>query len=786
MSTEGRRQRSTPSAFGRLLKRLRLGADLTQEELAERAGVSTRLISDLERGIVQHSRRDTVEMLADGLGLEGTERATFSALARRRAAAISPETGFAPAPLANLPPQPNDIIGREREISATTSLLLQPETRLLTLTGPGGVGKTRLAIEAGAQASTAFSDGVVFIELTPLRDPRLVMPAIARALQLPGEEEPTVDDVARELDERHVLLLIDNLEHLVDAAVEIAQLVERCPRLKVLATSRQLLRIRFEREYPVGPLTRSQAVQLFVQRAEAARPDIKPTSDYMEEVAAIVTRLDGLPLAIELAAGRMRLLTPGDLLSRLDRSLPLLTSGPRDTPQRQHTLRSTIDWSYDLLSPAERQVFSWLAVFAGGFTLNAAEFVVRCTDMEQDTLETISSLVDKNLIENWRADADKGIEPAGTSNRFRMLETIREYALERLDNSNDRDEARKQHAKWCADLAKRSEDGLNSPEQVAWLNRLIRENDNFRAALTWTISAGEADLALQIAGWLLRFWATSGQFVEARRWYESVLALESPFESIPRAKTLLGVQVISYFQGNYDSAQAYGEEALRLYTALDDPTGIGSSYGNLGLLADAREDYVRATELYERALAIFREIDDRKHTQFMLGNLGLIAHLQGDQDRAADLLEESLALSRELGDVSSIAINLSNLGSVAHARHDLDTASAYQHEALALRRTLNNPSAMTRSFDHLAAVASTRREYQRAARLFAAAEALRAELGTSLQPNDREVNRPYIEAARDALGDARFASAWETGATMPLDEVTTYALEDDRTTARSE
>ncbi len=307
-------------------------------------------------------------------------------------------------------------------------------------------------------------------------------------------------------------------------------------------------------------------------------------------------RLDGLPLAIELAAARMRLLAPAELLQRLNRSLPLLTGGPRDVPDRQQTLRSAIEWSFDLLSPEEQRLFIWLAVFSGGFTLNAVEFLTKQmgADEPESALDTLASLIDKSLVQR-RSQESEGSGLLGS--RFRMLETIREFGLERLAELDERDAVRDLHAAWCAELASQSDAGLNSPEQSQWLTRLQQEHENFRAALDWTIEMGQSELALMLSGSLLRFWVSIGQFAEARRWYEQALALDPEAETAARAKALLGIEVISYFQGDYAAAKAYGEEGLRIYQALDDRAGIGWSYGNLGLIADAEEDYERATDL---------------------------------------------------------------------------------------------------------------------------------------------------------------------------------------------
>lgn len=764
--------------------------NLTQEELAERAGVSARLISDLERGVVQRSRRDTVEMLADGLELEATERATFAALSRRRQVVAAEQQAVAP-PSVKLPLQPTSFIGREREVSATTSLLLQPETRLVTLTGPGGVGKTRLAIETARRSASAFPDGVVFVDLSAVSAPDQVVPAIATALELQANSgAAALDELAQGLQDKGMLLVLDNLEHLIAVGPDISTLVDRCPHLNVLATSRQILQLRAEREYPVAPLglpdsgngmsidtlSETPAIQLFVSRAESAQPSFALTEENAEVVAGIVTQLDGLPLAIELAAARMRLLAPHELFQRLNRSLSLLTGGPRDVPDRQRTLRGAIEWSYQLLAPEEQRVFSWLAVFNGGFSLDAAEYLVEQMDGSApvSALDALASLVDKSLIQRRRrSDVESG--PLAT--RFRMLETIREYGLEQLAQLDERDEVRDHHAVWCVEIASQSDEGLNGPQQSEWLARLRAEHENFRAALDWTIELGQSEQALLLSGSLLRFWVSVGQFAEARRWYEQALDLDPEAEAAPRAKALLGIEVISYFQGDYAAAKAYGEEGLRIYQTLDDADGIAKSYGNLGLVADAEEDYDRATEFYERALTIFQEIGDRTHTHFMLGNLGLIAHLQGDQERAAKRIEASLAISREMENHTSIAINLGNLGLVTFARGDLDKALAYQVEALELRTSLDDDPRLGRSFDDIAIIATARGDYERAARLFAAAEMVRTVLGTSSPPSDREFRQSYIENTQRALGQDRFLACWEEGAALSTDDAVRFALD---------
>jgi predicted ATPase/transcriptional regulator with XRE-family HTH domain len=804
-ANEDTRKRSTPSAFGRLVKRLRNTADLTQEELAERAGVSARLISDLERGMIQRPRRDTVQMLANGLGLNGTERDTFVAITRRRAGSADPAAvAEPPAPPINLPLAPVGLVGRQREVSAITSLLMQPEVRLLTLTGTGGVGKTSLAIDAAARVAGGFSNGAAFVDLAPVTDPALIGPTLARTLGMRFQaEESLIEQLIARLRDMHLIVVLDNVERLVSVGPELAQLLARCPGLTIVATSRQPLRLRAEREYPVSPLTlpnlrdlpelnelsRIPAIDLFIRRAQAVRPSIALNTKNARIIAELVVRLDGLPLAIELAAPRLRVLTPTELLARLDRRLPILVTGALDLPERHKSLRATIDWSYELLSHEEQQVFRRLAIFNGGFTLAAAEHVGApfepdsgaedrgAPPLSVDVMETLTSLVSQNLL--------RALEPSNDSSgyemsRFSMLETIREYGLERLTSSGEEADARGRHAAWCVALAEQAGPELTGPNQAQWFTRLEVEHDNLRAALRWTLEQQDADTALRLCGALARFWYTAGFYGEARRWMEQVFALAGTTPSAARAKALLGAGVIAQFLGDYERAEAYPEQALADYQVLGDKTGIASAYGNLGVVADAQQDYELAAQRYEQALALFRELGDDIHIGFMLGNLGLIAYLQGNYDRAMELLEESLALSRAREDRNSMAIALGNLGLVAFALQDYERAEMLQREALELRRALSNRSNLARVFENFALISAAKGEPRRSTRLFGAAAALRAEIGAALQPNDRAYNERFINDVRSQLGDHAFSTAWQAGTLMSLDEAIDCALRVDQ------
>jgi predicted ATPase/transcriptional regulator with XRE-family HTH domain len=799
--------RTTLLAFGQHLKRLRLAADLTQEKLAERAMVSARLISDLERGTIHRPRRETAMLLANGLCLSGPDRDFFIALARGRPPVAAPDVSAERSPRHGLPHPPSQIVGRFEETGAVTALLLDPEIRLLTLTGPGGVGKTRLALEAAAKASGAVQDGVVFVDLSPLRDPVLVLVTIVQALGLLASPELSPRQaLLNALRERQLLLVLDNFEHLAPAANAVADLLAECPALTVLATSRMPLKIRAEREYPVGPLalpddrvatsvdalSQTPAVELFLRRAEAANREFALTPQNAADIAAITIRLDGLPLAIELAATRVKVLSPTALLARLEHRLPVLTSGAQDLPARQQTMRATLDWSHDLLTADEQTLFRGLAVFAGGCTLEAAEFVggeggdglseatppktakPSSPPKRSDTpsvLDLLGGLVDKSLL--------RVHEQSGDERRFGMLETIREYGLERLAAAGEDQVMRDRHLAWCVGLVERASPELVRADQKRWFRRLDIEHDNLRVALGWALERQRGDLAQRLGAALHRFWILRGHFDEGRRWLEQALLLESGVSPTTRASALVGMAHIAYQQGDYESEPAL-QEALALFQAAGDSDGVGSALAALSMTVADRGDFVGAFALEEEALAIFRSRGNQAGVTRLLVARGLDAYDQGDYERAAVVLEEALALGQSVGSWYSVGHALNNLALVAQAQLDFDRAVTLQAEALDLWRGLGNVAGMAHSLENIAMFTAGQQQFGRAARLFAAAEALRARIGAPGRPRDREHLDMIIRDTSAQLGPVAFADAWAAGMKMSREEAIALALGDDR------
>lgn len=575
---------------------------------------------------------------------------------------------FAPLPVPLTP-----LIGREHEVATVVRLLRRKQVRLVTFTGPGGTGKTRLALQVASELGSVFAGGEVFVSLASLTDSMLVIPTIAQAL---GIRESTEQSVFARLIEilqgKPILLLLDNFEQIVEAASQVAELLAACPQLKLLVTSREVLHVRSEREFAVPPLAlpdpahlpkpaalaRTPAVALFLQRAQAARPEFKLTSTNAKAVAEVCVRLDGLPLAIELAAARMKLLSPRTLLARLDKPLNVLTGAARDMPARQQTLRNTIEWSYHLLNVREQRVFRWLSVFVGGCTLQAAEAVCAgAGDEAGQVLDDIASLIDKSLLKRLEQPGSEEQE----DQRLLMLETIREYGQETLIASGEGHEAWQAHADYFLHLAEEAEPALKGPLLVDWLEKLEREHGNLRAALRHALESGSAEVALRLGIALERFWVVRGQRNEGLAFLQNALAGSAGVADEIRAKALLAAARLAFNQSNYDQGETLAQESLALFRRLGDRRGIALSLNRLGVAAWRRGDFRSARVLLEEDLALFREMGDRDRVAWSLFMHGLLENKQGEYDSAGSRFEESLELFRELGNKRGVAASLTQL-----------------------------------------------------------------------------------------------------------------------------
>lgn len=604
----------------------------------------------------------------------------------------------------NLPLQLTPFIGRDREVAAVRERLLQPEVRLLTLTGPGGTGKTRLALQVAADLLDAFRDGVWFVNLAPISDPALVTPTIASTLDVTEVAgQVLLETLKAFLRNKQLLLVLDNFEQVLPAAPVVTDLVVTAPGLTVLVTSRTLLGLYGEHNVAVPPLKvpdrthlpplerlgQYEAVRLFTERAQAAKAGFTITNENAPAVAEICMRLDGLPLAIELAAARIRLLSPQALLQRLSNRLKLLTGGGRDLPVRQQTLRGAIEWSYSLLDTAEQTLFARLAVFVGGSTLEAVEAVCNAEDdLGVDVLDAIASLVDKSLLQQ--------AEGSGGEPRFVMLETIREYAWERLEMSGEADAIGRCHAEYFLTVAERAAPELSGPPQAVWLQQLEVEHANLRAALVWTLSpAGKVDVALRLGGALGQFWIKRSYLSEGRRWLEAVHARSSLAEAeaatsapVPRvgggvsdpslrARVLLWAGMLASHQGDYVAARSRLDASVALWRGVEDRQATAQALNALGNTVSSQGDHPVARRHYQESLELWRELRDRRGIATVLTNQGMESLDQGDYATARALAEESLLLWREVGDRWAIALVLNNLGHVALEEGDYAAARVH-------------------------------------------------------------------------------------------------------------
>jgi predicted ATPase/DNA-binding CsgD family transcriptional regulator len=745
----------------------------------------------------------------------------------------SPEKGIRLA-RHNLPSEVSSFVGRKQEMADVRELL--QKARLVTLTGPGGTGKTRLSLRVARILAGSYPDGVFFVSLATITNPALVSNQIAQELGvIDRTNRSLLSSLKRHLRDKQLLLVLDNFEHVVKAAPLVTELLAAAPSLRVLTTSREALRLSGEHEYLVPPLAvpalaltgsiselaTYESVTLFIQRAVAASPNFNLTEENGPAVAGICLHLDGLPLAIELAAARIKLFSPQQLLERLENRLGLLTGGSRDLPARHRALRDTIEWSYDLLDQGEQQLFARLAVFRNGCSIEAVEAI--CSPgLNADVLDGLQSLLNKSLL--YQAEIPSG------EIRFLMHETMREYALERLADSGEEEQIRTRHLMFFLKLAEKAELHLDGSEQAAWLNRLDIEHDNLRTAVNWSQSAeGTGELTLRLASALADFWDWRGYLSEGREHLSAALSRRATTKRTRvRAKALFEAGSLAYEQGDYPAARDYLEESLfifrelepadqldiahclrmlgdteiavggytrgttllsdslEIFRELNDLNGTARALWQLGWCAVRPGDFERANRCFSEALPLYQDIGDKNGLAYVMAGMGEVALRQGDYDRAKELLDESLALRYEYGADWGIAATIGSLGWLALRQGDLEAAEKLIRESLTIRLEIGDRSGTAWCLEKMAEIALTtgnlgdsieeNKKMRRAARLFGAAAALREPLESTIDLADQPEYERQIGEVRSHLDEATFAVAWDAGQTMTFEQAVAYAL----------
>lgn len=727
--------------------------------------------------------------------------------------------------LNNIPIQLTSFIGREQEVAELKELL--QSTRLITLTGPGGSGKTRLAIQVAGEIIEHFRNGVFFVALAPLTDPKLIVSAIAQPLGIKETVGNSMADNLRDyLQSKSLLLVLDNFEQVISAAPVIAELLSTCRDLKVLVTSREGLHIGGEREYPVPPLpvpdltklppleslTQYASIALFLQRAKAVKPDFQITKETAPAVAEICHRLDGLPLAIELAAARVKLFPPRVMLNRLEDRLEFLSGGNRDLPARQQTLRNAIAWSYELLNEKEQSLFRRLSVFNNGCTIDAVEALAEHPVERIAILDELTSLLDKSLV--------REIDTAQGEPRFVMLELLREFGLEQLAASGEREQIQRWHAKFYLLLAEQAESKLESAEQLEWVNRMEQEHDNLRAALEWSRRTDNAwDICLRLACTLGLFWEVRGYFSEGRGRLATILAMEpAQGRTASRAKLLARAAELAYRQSDYAATVAFAEESLEIYRGVGDWQGMASMLIKLGNAVTESGDYGHASECLEEALSLWRELEDKhgvaralislgfiamrqgiysladdrlvealsisrelgdaRSMGFELSGLGEVALRQSDYQRATQLLEESLELRRQLGNKWGVAVSLGTLGWVALRERDLDRAMARLDESIKIRKEIGDKGGIAWCLERLAEIHAAQGKPEKAVHLLSAAATLRISIGSVIDSVDQTEYQNHLTLLRNRLGVPRFGALWDEGHALTLEQALAEASQD--------
>ncbi|GAC1401894.1 MAG: hypothetical protein NVSMB52_15760 [Chloroflexota bacterium] len=764
--------------IGTLLRHFRLLAKLTQEALAERAGVSVRAVSDLERGIKTRPHAYTVDRLARGLGLSDSERNELREASRKpRFRNHGTSTRRTPIHPTNLRHGLTSFIGRAHELVVAADMLRGETVRLLTLTGPGGTGKTRLSQHIGQALLPSFDDGVFFVSLAPIDDPALVVSAIAGVIGLrESGERPLCDELAVSLQDKEILLVLDNFEHVLAAGSDIVTLLERCEGLRALITSREPLHMYGEHQLAVAPLPvpiqygdvddlqQWDSIALFCDRARAVRPDFQLSPTNSSDVVEVCRKLDGLPLALELAAARIQLLSPEALRTRLDAPLDLLRDGPQNCPARQQSVRADIDWSHALLSADERRMFRTLSVFVGTWSLRAATVVFG--ESEPVTLDLLTSLLDKSLVACNNVSSG---EP-----QFRMLESLREYGQDQLEAHAETSLIRQAHAEYYGTMVVQAAPELIGSNQAHWMAVLDDEHGNLRAALGWAVESADADLGFAIVEAIWRFWAVRGHHAEGRRWTEALLAVEgsqSPAVQHRRAEVLWIAGAFALAQRDYPRAVTHVNQSLTLFRSLHDATGIGRSLNHLGGVELEQGNPFRAYQLHEEALRHLRQSGNTIAMARALLNMGDVLRVLGELGKAADYLEESTMLMQSIGHVDGIAQVLVTMAEVRRAERKFDASETHFRESMVLYKSLHNKAGLAMNLEGMAAVAAALNQEQRAAQLLGLAESLRGESNVPRQPSVEPEYDALVTSVRDALGEVDFVAAQSVGRGLSLEHV---------------
>lgn len=691
----------------------------------------------------------------------------------------------------NLPAFPTPLVDRVSELDTARNILLRQDVRLVTLTGPGGTGKSRLALQIALELLDSFADGVFFISLAPLGDASQVITTVAHTLGLQESGgAPSLGSLQDYVGEKRLLLILDNFEHLLAAAPALPELLSACPNLKILVTSRAVLRLRGEYEFPVLPLavprlnqlplseslTQYASVELFTQRALAVQPGFTVTRENAPAIAEICNRLDGLPLAIELAAARVKVLSPQEMLKRLDNRLALLTRGTHDLLARHKTLRGTIAWSYDLLDDSEKSLFARMSVFAGGSTLEAVEAVCNLEgDLGPDVLNCAASLIDKSLLL-------RELCPDATS-RLTMLETVREYAQECLRKRGESEVVKQHHARYYTVFAEQAAMELRRGFQQDWLDRLEMEHNNIRAALAWTEQKeGELEIALRLGGSLWRFWFVRGYLKEGRDYLERLLArcdTDCKEMVAELAKVVTGSGFLAFFQGEHREAASRIQKSIQLCEEAGDTWHKAFSLGGLGITAQYAGEYGRAQAALEEGLRLARQTGDKWLIALVItSHWPRVVH-EGSYRSAEPLFQECLTLCRQVGDRSLITWPLVSLGTIALMEGQHARAGLLFKEGLSFAHHVMNKQSIAWSLEGLAETAGAQHQWVRAARLYGAAEALRQVIGCPRQPCEIPMYNSGLAITRAALGEQQLESIWSEGQAMTTEEAVAYAVENE-------